>query len=105
MKADTTTATLELIVAPEIAKGVVRCQIIKWSAWAELHANRHSLTTGMSFEPYGNLITLIPVAGAIDGEITIVQAAELLENSLRVILPACKVYVQEARKDFEEDNF
>lgn len=81
-------------------------RIVKLGGWTDVLANRHKLSTGISLEPIDNLMVVMPIKD-LEGstELTIDQAAQLLQDTLKLTLPTCRVFVEQANDDFKGEDF
>ena len=81
----------------------VRLQVVKLGGWLDVQANRHKLTTGITFAPMNTMCVNLPVE--VEGDLTIEQLAELLKKTLEIYVPTAKVFVNQAEIDFKGDDF
>jgi len=99
---------LEVTVSA-VKEGAVSVRVVKAGTWFDLSWNRQNVRMGAAFEPLGNLIVEVPVEGvAPETPLNVEQAAQYLQTQMKMLLPACKVFVSEASADFgyvEEEDY
>lgn len=94
------------IKSASVRDGEVLFTINKLGGWADVSANRHKLNTGVSLEPVGSLVVSLPVEEIKEGDIlTIEQVAQLLQDTLKLTIPTCRVFVEQANDDFKKEDF
>ena len=94
------------IKSTAIGDEIVYFQVSKIACWPEVSANRHKLNTGVTVEPVGSLIVEMPLEDvAPETNLNTNELAQLLQETLKLVLPTCKVFVQEAEDDFKGEDF
>ena len=85
--------------------GAVLIEVTKLAPWFTMSWNRQGLTHGITARPYGFLMVKVPVEGVLpDSPLTVGQLAELLTQTMEVVLPTCKVFIEAVEDDFGFDS-
>jgi len=94
------------IISTAVGDEVVYFKVSKMASWADVSANRHKLSTGVTVEPVGSLIVEMPLVDATpETNLSTNELAQLLQETLKLVLPTCRVFVQKAEDDFKGDDF
>jgi len=110
MEPDKVEYNVDVAVAEEscVGDGHVTLHVEKVAPWATVRWNGQQVTTGFTAIPSSVLAVEVPVPGIRAGEsLDPDQLASLLQQVMMIVIPSCRVFVQQAEAEFnvKEDEF
>jgi len=99
------TVTIAAEQPPPLEDGLVRVMLVKAHTWIDVVWNYNKARLGFTLLPTSHGFVDVPVEGVVQGQpLTPDQMAALLEGALRMVIPACRVFVAATQDDYGADT-